>query len=138
LARSSVLRFKTGPDVPYDALILEPALAEKWEASSDARTYTFTIRKGMKWPDIPPLSGREFTAADVKWSYEYYSRTGELKDKGLPPANLSALFEGLDRVDTSDPYTVVVRFKDPFAPFITTSPQPTNLTSPRSPSDQAP
>src|SRR5581483_10123458 len=30
LARSSLLRFKAGPDVAYDSLVLEPALAERW------------------------------------------------------------------------------------------------------------
>lgn len=40
-------------------------LAEKWDISPDRLTYTFTLRKGVKFHN-----GREVTADDVKWSYE--------------------------------------------------------------------
>lgn len=44
---------------------VHPQLAEKWEISPDRMTYTFTLRKGVKFHN-----GREMTADDVKWSYE--------------------------------------------------------------------
>lgn len=47
----------------YDGLVeydmeneLKPALAEKWEVSEDGLTYTFHLRKGVKWVDS---QGRE-------------------------------------------------------------------------------
>jgi peptide/nickel transport system substrate-binding protein len=44
---------------------LEPWLAEKWETSSDARTYTLTLREGLKWSD-----GTPFTADDVLFTFK--------------------------------------------------------------------
>jgi peptide/nickel transport system substrate-binding protein len=57
----------------YDGLVeynyrtyeLEPALAERWTTSRDGRTYTFFLRRGVKWHD-----GREFTADDVVFTYD--------------------------------------------------------------------
>ena len=49
---------KTGQDN-----ITRPYLAESWSASDDLKTWTFKIRKGIKWHN-----GREFTADDVIWN----------------------------------------------------------------------
>ena len=43
---------------------VEPSLAEAWTLSPDKRTYTFTLRKGLKWSDGQPL-----TADDVVFTY---------------------------------------------------------------------
>jgi peptide/nickel transport system substrate-binding protein len=42
-------------------------LAEAFEVSEDGKTITFTVREGVKWHD-----GTDFTAEDVKWTFEYY------------------------------------------------------------------
>lgn len=42
-----------------------PALAESWSVSDDGLTYTFKIKKGVKFHN-----GREVTAEDFKWSIE--------------------------------------------------------------------
>jgi peptide/nickel transport system substrate-binding protein len=44
---------------------LEPALAESWTTSADGRTWTFTLRRGVKFHN-----GRELVADDVKYTYE--------------------------------------------------------------------
>ncbi len=44
-----------------------PSLAEKYEISKDGKTFTFTLREGVKWHDGQPL-----TAEDVKYSFDVY------------------------------------------------------------------
>src|SRR4051812_25710448 len=39
-----------------DALTLRPALAEKWNISKDGKTYTFTLRKNLKWSNGDALT----------------------------------------------------------------------------------
>jgi peptide/nickel transport system substrate-binding protein len=46
-----------------DDMVLAPELAEEWSVSSDAKEYTFKIRKGVTFHDGSPL-----TADDVVWS----------------------------------------------------------------------
>ncbi len=43
-----------------------PELATSWETSPDGKTWTFTLRQGVKWQD-----GQPFTAADVVFTYMY-------------------------------------------------------------------
>ncbi len=47
------------------SLELKPLLAESWTISDDKLTYTFTIKKGVKWQDGVP-----FTADDIVFSYK--------------------------------------------------------------------
>ena len=115
---ASLIGFKSAPDVDFNTLILRPELAERWDISPDARTFTFHLHKGLKFANLPPANGRELTSADVKWSLEYYSRSGEFKDKKLVPGAFEYFFEGLEAIETPTPQTAVVRFKDPFVPFI--------------------
>src|SRR5918998_1025456 len=48
-----------------DQYAYEGRLAEKWDISSDGRTFTFTLRKGLKWSD-----GAPFTSKDVLFTYK--------------------------------------------------------------------
>ena len=116
LAYESLLGFKYGGD-PYNTELVGK-LAEKWE-TPDALNFTFHLRKGANFANLAPVNGREVTSADWKFSLEYNSRPGAnpLFAK-LPQAFYNWLLFGLDRVDTPDPYTAVVRFKDPYAPFL--------------------
>lgn len=118
LAYESLLAFKSGPDIKHTDTVLGPELAERWEVSADARTFTFHLHKGVRFANLPPVAGRELTSRDVKWSYEYWSREGEFKDKKLPATQIDFMFEGLQAIETPDPYTVAVRFKDAFSPFL--------------------
>lgn len=52
---AGLMRYK--PD-----LTVEPALAQKWEASADAKSYTFTLRDS-KWSDGTPVTAADFDYA---------------------------------------------------------------------------
>jgi peptide/nickel transport system substrate-binding protein len=43
--------------------VTHPYLLEKWEASPDLKTWTLSVRKGVKWHN-----GQDFTADDVLWN----------------------------------------------------------------------
>lgn len=56
-----------------------PWLAEKWDISSDGKTYTFTIRKGVQFHE-----GGELKASDIAYSLQ----RGLLQDRTDGPQNL--------------------------------------------------
>ena len=58
---------KTLPNgaISYDATVMKPELAERWEISPDNKVYTFFLRKDATFHD-----GKPVTAADVKWSFD--------------------------------------------------------------------
>jgi peptide/nickel transport system substrate-binding protein len=114
-AYDSLLRYKSGPDVQYTDLSLQPGLAERWE-TPDPQTFIFHLRPGAKFANLPPVNGRPLTTDDVKWSFQYLSRSSPF-DK-LPPAQYGYMFEGLNSVETPDAGTITARFQSPFVPFI--------------------
>ena len=73
LTYSQLVRFPNGPEQksPTDFSIL-PDLAEKWTVSKDGKVYTFTLRKGVRFHNKPPVNGRELVAEDVKYSLERF------------------------------------------------------------------
>jgi peptide/nickel transport system substrate-binding protein len=114
LAYESLLGFQYTKN-PYETTLV-PKLAEKWE-TPDAQTYTFQLRKGVKFANIAPVNGRDMTSADWKFSLGYAARFGSQFSK-LTPAIYAWLLAGLDRIDTPDDYTLVVHFSSPYAPFL--------------------
>ena len=57
--------FETLLDKDIESFDWKPALATEWSISQDKKVFEFTLREGVKWHD-----GREFTADDVKYSYD--------------------------------------------------------------------
>jgi peptide/nickel transport system substrate-binding protein len=86
--------------------VLERVLAEHFTVAKDGLQYTFKLRRGVKFHD-----GSELTADDVKYTYEWYMNPANA-------ANLATRFASVDKVETPDKYTVVVKMKEPFAPFL--------------------
>jgi peptide/nickel transport system substrate-binding protein len=103
---NKLLRHKVGPEVPPGTFIVEPDLAERWEAPDDT-TYLFHLRQGVKWHNKPPVNGRELVAEDVKFSFDRF-----LTVPGNPERQL---LESVDRVEVVDRYTVKFLLKEPFA-----------------------
>lgn len=56
-----------------DTSAVKPAVATKWELQSDQRTWRFTIRNDVKWPD-----GSALTAEDIVYTLDM------IQDKKLP------------------------------------------------------
>jgi peptide/nickel transport system substrate-binding protein len=54
----------------YDPKTLEPtpSMAESWDVSPDGQTFTFHLRKDLKWSDGTPLTARDF-----EWTYQQAS-----------------------------------------------------------------
>ena len=103
-----LINFSSGPDIGYTAQVLKPELATSWEVSDDLLTYTFTLREGVLWHDVPPVNGREFTSADVKATFE------AILDQG----HQAALLANVTSIEAPDDYTVVLNLSEPFAPLL--------------------
>ena len=82
---------------------LKGDLAESWQSSPDSRVWTFKLRQGVKWHNVPPLNGREFVAADVKYCFEAYAKEGAQ----------SFTFQEIEGIETPDKYTVRIHLKMP-------------------------
>lgn len=79
-------------------------LAEDWEVSDDALTYTFTIREGVTFHD-----GAELTAEEVLASFQRRA-DGELV--------LSYFLGNVEEMEAPDPTTFVVRLGTPQPSFL--------------------
>ncbi len=95
----------------YDPLVgctpdgkFSPSLgvSNKWELSPDGLTWTFHLRKGVKFHD-----GVELTAKDVKFSLEQVMLPDSSSADGV------ILNQLIKSIEMKDPYTVVVHCKQP-------------------------
>ena len=69
---SQLVRYPHGPEQKHPAdFAIVPDLAEKWEYKSPT-VIEFTLRKGVKFHNKPPVNGREVTADDAKYSIERF------------------------------------------------------------------
>ncbi len=87
-----------------DAGEVSPGVAERWEIAPDGSSWTFYIRKGIKFDN-----GEDLTAADVKFSMDRYMAEGSFYP------NLNNMVESVEMVDD---YTVRFKTKGP-QPFLT-------------------
>ncbi|RWX74793.1 ABC transporter substrate-binding protein [Neorhizobium lilium] len=74
-------------------------LATEWLVSDDALTYTFKLRRGVKWHD-----GKDFTAADVAYSLQTL--------KTIHPRGRST-FAHVVAIETPDDHTVIIKLDKP-------------------------
>ena len=91
---------------------MEGAIAEKWE-QTDPTTWTVQIRKGIKFQNKPPVNGRELTAQDVQYSYDWLLGTGSGFDK--PNMFWPSAVASIEKVVATDKYTVQYKLKTPSA-----------------------
>ncbi len=98
----------------YDTLIyptstgdIVPHLAERWDATTDGLTWTFYLKKGVKFHD-----GSELTAEDVAFTMDRLIAIGE---------GYGYLYSGrIKKSEAVDKYTVRFHMSEPYGPFLTT------------------
>ena len=101
-----LVRYK--PDSPE----IEPSLAESWEQSPDGRTWTFHLRKGVRFHD-----GTPFDANAVVFSFD------RQRDPHHPYHQPDFTywennFRNIQSIEAVDPYTVRITIERPYAPFL--------------------
>ncbi len=87
-------------------LKIVPMLAEKWDISADGLTYTFTLRKGVKFHD-----GTEFNADAVKYNFDRM-----MDPKFVSPRKTE--INSVEKVTVVDPNTVKLQLKQPNASLL--------------------
>lgn len=96
---------------------VKPSLASSWKISSDGKTYTFTLRKGVKFQD-----GTAFNADAVVYNFERWMN-GKKSGKFAYFPSMFGGYKGdeglvIKSVTASDENTVVFTLKRPSAPFL--------------------
>ncbi len=112
---------------------LVPALAESWSVSEDGLTYTFALRRGVRWQSNTAFKpGRPFNANDVVFTFN------RMADKAAPYHGLDSAYpEFLDLLEPAfkavrklDEHTVAIDLKQPYAPLLNAlSMQPFSISS---------
>lgn len=112
-----LVEFKTGTTE------IEPGLAEKWDISPDGKTYTFHLRKGVKWQGSKLFTPtRDLNADDIVFSFmrqkddknPYYKVSGGTYEyfQGM------GLGELISKVEKVDDNTVRFELTRPESPFL--------------------
>jgi peptide/nickel transport system substrate-binding protein len=83
-----------------------PDLALNWEMP-DATTYMFHLRNGVRFHD-----GRSLTSKDIRYTFR------SMLDGAVRTAKAGHPYSLIKTIETPDPYTVIFKLKEPFAPFL--------------------
>jgi peptide/nickel transport system substrate-binding protein len=84
-----------------------PLLAESWSMDPDGKSYSFKLRKGVKFHD-----GEAFDSGDVKFSFE------RAKDEKSTNKAKKAVFDNIARIDTPDAHTVILTLNNADGNFL--------------------
>ncbi len=99
---------------------VEPALAERWEASEDGLVWTFHLRRGVQWAD-----GAPFSADDVVFTFSRIIYNNDIPASARPGLTIryrddatQTWKKGRLKVEKIDAHTVKFTLPAPFAPFL--------------------
>lgn len=84
-----------------------PLLAESWTMDPDGRSYTFKLKRGVKFHD-----GESFDASDVKFSFE------RAKAEGSTNKAKKAVFDNISGIAAPDPGTVILTLNNADGNFL--------------------
>lgn len=110
----------------YDTLVMinaegriAPGLAETWKTSEDGLTWTFTMRRNVKFHN-----GRTMTPDDVVYSI---NRIRDPRTKSPRATD----FQLVDSMTPSGPASVAIKLKQPFSPLLAKLAWSTNAVVPK-------
>jgi peptide/nickel transport system substrate-binding protein len=94
---------------PVPVQVTEIPSVDNGGLNADGTVLTMTLRDDMKWTDGEPI-----TSADYVFTYEMIMADSNTVSSRFPWDT------AVDKVEAPDPTTVVITFKEPFAPWLTT------------------
>ncbi|HSC81158.1 MAG TPA: ABC transporter substrate-binding protein [Chitinolyticbacter sp.] len=102
---------------------IRPGLAEKWAVTPDGLTYTFTLRRGVKFHTTPYFKPtREFNADDVVFTFQRLIDKNHPFNKAAPAQYPYVTDMGMDTniaaIEKVDPYSVHFKLKAVDAAFL--------------------
>ena len=105
------LPLNPGVSVKRGGTTLEPQLATSWQVSTDAKTFAFTLRRGVRFHSTAYFTPtREFNADDVMFTFTRFIDPKQPFNLAFPATfvypqslGLAGMIDGIDRVDD---YTV--------------------------------
>lgn len=77
----------------------KPQMVDKWSTSDDKKTWTFSLRSGLKWHDGTDVTAADCVASLLRWG----------KRDGMG----QQLFRDVESISATDQSTFVIRFKVP-------------------------
>jgi peptide/nickel transport system substrate-binding protein/dipeptide transport system substrate-binding protein len=102
---------------------LKPELASAWQIAPDAKTFTFTLRRGVRFHSTPYFTPtREMNADDVIFTFTRMTDPEQAFHRAYPvpyvyaqSLGLAEMIAGIDRIDE---HTVRFRLKTPNVTFL--------------------
>lgn len=105
---SRLYTFATLPDKPgayWDYQVTTDAAQALPEVTDNGQTFTIKLRSDIKWQNLPPMNGRQLTAADVKFDMEFFLQNAQSRD---------VFSSVIDSVQAPDNTTLVIKLKLPY------------------------
>ncbi|MYI86256.1 MAG: ABC transporter substrate-binding protein [Dehalococcoidia bacterium] len=95
----------------YDGTgVVHPELAETLPEQPDELSYVFKLNPNIRWHDLPPANGRQFTAEDAAFGINRFNE---------PNAEfIQGQLDQIDTIEVIDDLTFRIVTKEPFAPML--------------------
>ena len=125
--------FNTLVIVKSDSKTIAPGIADSWEASADAATYSFKLHPGVKWHD-----GTPFTAKDVVFTATWFAQNADAF-KGFQPVwgqikgakEAKGTTNAVSGIEAPDDLTIKITLAAPNSEFLVQSTDLGNMIMPQ-------